>query len=246
MENFIEVDALCLRCLDYGENDAILTLCAMGRGKISVSAKGIKKPKARLKFAASPFCFARYSLAVKGDKFILTGCETHDIFFDIYAKLDAFYAGFCVLEILDKCVLDEAEDALLSDAVRAINALCYSDADAGRVLSEFFYKTICEGGFSLKLSNCQSCEIALENEAYLATDGGFYCKNCSKGATYINLNDFKAVKVFCNDIDSGKQTEGLTRNDFVQILRFLAAYIRRTLGFTLKSFEEFLKVYKIG
>lgn len=59
----IKVNALMLRAADYGENDKILTLLTAEYGKISAAIKGVKKPSAKLKFAAQPFCFAEYILA---------------------------------------------------------------------------------------------------------------------------------------------------------------------------------------
>ena len=54
------VNALMLRAVDYNENDKILTLLTAENGKISAGIKGVKKAAAKLKFAAQPFCFAKY------------------------------------------------------------------------------------------------------------------------------------------------------------------------------------------
>ena len=62
----IKVDALVLRTADFGENDKMLTLFSLQRGKLSAAAKGVRKAGAKLRFAAQPFCFAEYVLAEKG------------------------------------------------------------------------------------------------------------------------------------------------------------------------------------
>ena len=50
-----KVDALVLRTANYGESDKMITLFSLQKGKISAAAKGVRKAKAKLAFAASPF-----------------------------------------------------------------------------------------------------------------------------------------------------------------------------------------------
>ena len=71
----IKLNALMLRAADYGENDKILTLLTAEYGKITAGIKGVKKPAAKLKFAAQPFCFAEYVLARRGEKFTVINCS---------------------------------------------------------------------------------------------------------------------------------------------------------------------------
>ena len=103
----IEAEALCLKSIDYKDNDKILTLYASGIGKITVIAKGCKKPKAKLKFAASVLCFGHYYLSKKGNNYTLTGCDLYDSFYDLAMDIDKFYAASVVLELLDKMGMEE-------------------------------------------------------------------------------------------------------------------------------------------
>ena len=57
------VNGLMLKSADYKENDKILTLLTAEKGKITAGIKGVRKAKAKLKFAAQPFCFAEYVLS---------------------------------------------------------------------------------------------------------------------------------------------------------------------------------------
>ena len=58
----LTVNALCLRCVDYKDNDKMATLYTLERGKIGVGARGVKKAGAKLNFCVQPFCFAEYTL----------------------------------------------------------------------------------------------------------------------------------------------------------------------------------------
>ncbi|MDD4753342.1 MAG: DNA repair protein RecO, partial [Desulfitobacteriaceae bacterium] len=49
MSKIYSVEALILRARDYGEADKILTLYTREQGKVSAIAKGVRKPKSRLR-----------------------------------------------------------------------------------------------------------------------------------------------------------------------------------------------------
>ena len=65
----IKTEAIVLQSIDYKDNDKLLTLFSPTLGRITAGAKGVKKQKAKLSFAAQPFCFAEYVLAEKGGRY---------------------------------------------------------------------------------------------------------------------------------------------------------------------------------
>ena len=56
----VKVNALVIKAVDYKDNDRILTLYSLEKGKITAGIKGVKKAGAKLKFASEPFCFSEY------------------------------------------------------------------------------------------------------------------------------------------------------------------------------------------
>lgn len=76
----IEGEGICLRAVDFGENDKILTLYLAQKGKVAVKARGCKSQKSKLKYAATPLCFGKYYLAGRG-RYTLAGCDLIDSFF---------------------------------------------------------------------------------------------------------------------------------------------------------------------
>jgi DNA repair protein RecO (recombination protein O) len=62
----IKTEAIVLQSIDYKDNDKLLTLFSPSLGKLTAGIRGVKKPTAKLSFAAQPFCFAEYVLAEKG------------------------------------------------------------------------------------------------------------------------------------------------------------------------------------
>ena len=54
----VKVNAIVIRAIDYKDNDRILTLYSLEKGKITAGIKGVKKAGAKLKFASEHFFFA--------------------------------------------------------------------------------------------------------------------------------------------------------------------------------------------
>ena len=105
----IKVNALMLRAADYQEHDKVLTLLTAEYGKITAGIKGVKKPNAKLKFAAQPFCFAEYILAKRGDKFTVINCSECESFYDLRTDINKFYAASAAVEAANVLTYDGDE-----------------------------------------------------------------------------------------------------------------------------------------
>lgn len=131
----IDADGLCLRATDWREQDKLITLYLTGKGKITVSAKGCKSPKAKLKFAASPLCFGHYYLSCKGGRYVLTGCDCHDSFFQLTTDIEAYYCAMSALELLDRTANpEEYQNNLFIRTLEFLNELCYTQNNPKRAL----------------------------------------------------------------------------------------------------------------
>ena len=123
----LEGEGICLRAVDYGENDKILTLYLAQKGKVAVKARGCKSQKSKLKYAATPLCFGKYYLAGKGQHYTLTGCDTVDSFFSVTLDPVKYYCSCVILEVVDKmCLEEEYNHRLFVAMLNALNELCYS------------------------------------------------------------------------------------------------------------------------
>ena len=82
----IKVNALVIKAIDYKENDKILTLYSLEKGRLSANIKGVKKPKAKLKFASEPFCFAEFILAEKLGKYTVINASYKNSFYNFFIR----------------------------------------------------------------------------------------------------------------------------------------------------------------
>ncbi|HQC54365.1 MAG TPA: DNA repair protein RecO [Clostridia bacterium] len=103
------VKALCVRTVDYGENDKILTLIALNKGLITVRAKGVREMKSKLKLAATPLSYGEYAYVERKQRKTLIGFSLIDNFMNCWRDLDKYASSQIVLEALDKTSKEEME-----------------------------------------------------------------------------------------------------------------------------------------
>ena len=83
-----KVKAIVTRAVPYRDSDMVLTLVSLEEGRLTASARGCLKPRAKLRYAAEPMNFGEYMLAGKGDRYIVTDCVQYDSFSPVTADID--------------------------------------------------------------------------------------------------------------------------------------------------------------
>ncbi len=155
----IKTDAVLLRAVDYLENDKILTLFSPALGRITVGAKGVKKPKAKLAFAAQPFCFAEYLLAEKGGRYTLTGAYLHESFFSLRNDIVRFYAACAMAEICLTVLYErESHEGLFIALIEGLKGLSIADDDPAEAVISFVLVALRESGYPLNLAYAEECD----------------------------------------------------------------------------------------
>lgn len=189
--------AICVRAIDYKDNDKLLTLCTLERGKVTVCARGAKKPSAKLSFATIPFCFGDYQV-LDGKGLVLTGCDLIDNFEGLSEEIERYYAGFAVLEILSKLMNEQANGKLFLTAVNALKDLCYDAKSFMATLIVFFANALESCGYKLNFAVCSKCKKELTH-GFFEAESGLICTECvSYGGAKLDAETLFAIK---NSID---------------------------------------------
>lgn len=131
------VTAIVLRSTEYKEYDRLLRLFTADSGVISAVIRGVRKPKAKLKFAAQPFSLNEYSLVERGGYYTVTECAPVETLFEITFDPDRYTAGSAMLEATDRGVNEIASPETFVTLLRALKTLAYSQADPYAVLAKY-------------------------------------------------------------------------------------------------------------
>lgn len=137
MDTF-NAQCLCLKGIDYKDNDKLLTLYGEGIGKFTAVVKSCKSTKSKLKFATLPMTFANYEFVQKGGRNTVTGCEQIESFFDITGDIVKYSAACVALEFIDKTSMDNIFDAeLFINTLKLLNALAFGSYDIKALLTRY-------------------------------------------------------------------------------------------------------------
>jgi len=146
--------AIVCKSIDYRDNDKLVSLYTLERGKVFAALKGVKKTGAKLRCAAEPFCFGEFTVAGRGSGesagHVITGCSVTEFFFDLTADFDKYCAGNAVLEILDTAGLfDESNKELFFAALDALKNLTYTEIDKRVLLLRYITRVLAASGYKL-------------------------------------------------------------------------------------------------
>jgi len=122
--------ALCIGASDYGEGDKLLTLVSVESGKMTVRARSVKKPEAKLRMCAEVLCCGEYIInrSARGGYGMVIGCSIEDNFFDCWGDLGKYTAAQIVCETMDKVTMEGNEcEQELSLALRALTTIAYGE-----------------------------------------------------------------------------------------------------------------------
>lgn len=172
-----------LKTIDFGETDRILTLLTRHFGKVSVVAKGIRKPTSRLAGHAEPLTHATYQLARGRNLDVLTGAESRALYRALREDLNGIAAGWYIAELADRFSLEKSPSAPLFDLVEsALRHLAGGHAPA-LVCRWFDLHLLDRTGFRPELGRCVQCAATATEttNAWIVDAGGLVCATCAPG-----------------------------------------------------------------
>ncbi len=238
----VKTEAIVLQAIDYKDNDKLLTLFSPTLGKITAGIRGVKKPKAKLAFAAQPFCFAEYVLAEKGGRYTVTSAYLHESFFDLRVDVTRFYAACAAAEICRHIsVENEAYEATFIGFIECLKSLCLSGEDEAEAVIAFALVALFESGYPLDLSYAEECEGDIGDKLWFDfSDGRFTAfERCVQGerasvSTYHVLRKCAGLTYDENKLLGGRK----------RALRLLKAYLAEKTELRFDGVGEFIRLYE--
>jgi DNA repair protein RecO (recombination protein O) len=236
----IKTDAVVLQTLDYKDNDKLLTLFSPSLGKLTAGIRGVKKPTAKLSFAAQPFCFAEYVLAEKGGRYTVTAAYLHESFFELRGDIIKFYGACAMAETArELAVENERFQALFIAFIEGLKGLCLADENPAQTVVSFLLIALRESGYPIDLGYLEECDGEIGDKLWFDfSDGRFTSfERCHEGerasvCTYHTL----------------RKGAGLTFDEYAQrggeerALRLLKAFLQEKTEIKTETLGEFIRL----
>ena len=236
----VKTDAVVLSTIDYKDDDKLLTLFSPSLGKLSAGIRGVKKPKAKLAFAAQPFAFCEYVLAEKAGRYTVTSAYLHESFFDLRTDVERFYAACAAAEIVRVIAVEnERFDGLFIAFVECLKGLCLAEENAAEALVTFLLIALRESGYPVELSFLEENDGDIGEKIWFDfADGRFATfERCQAGerasvSTYYTLRKCAGLS-----FDEAACVGGRRR-----ALRLLKAYLTEKTEERFESLGEFIRM----
>lgn len=238
----IKTEAIVLQAIDYKDNDKLLTLFSPSLGKITAGIRGVKKPKAKLAFAAQPFCFAEYILAEKGGRYTVTSAYLHESFFALRCDLVRFYAACAMAEICLSILYENEEyEGLFVALIEGLKALALTEDDCAEAVLTFAVVALRESGYPLDLSFFEECGGDIGQKLWFDfADGKFTTfDRCTQGerasvSTYHTLRKCAGLTYTDDALAGGRK----------RALRLIRAYLSEKTEGKLDNLGELIRLYE--
>lgn len=204
-----QTKGIVLKRVDYGEADRILTFFTESEGKVSVIAKGVRKPKSKLAGGIELFSVCNLG-AIKGkrdlDTLISSRLDTH--FEHIVKDYDLLERAYGALQITDKLTDDDAGEEYFVLLKTLLQLLDNPDMNQAVALCWFYMQIMTLNGSAPNvLTDIHGNNLEPDaTYAFSTEDAGFFLSEHGVfGATEI-----KAWRVFLNaDVQSLRKVRGL-------------------------------------
>ena len=229
----IVVSGLVVRTTDYGERDRILSLYTAELGLITVMANGSRSLRSRALVATELFCYSRYVLAKKNDRYTVREVELLESFFELRCDTCKMALGGYVCEVLGHVGTENMPDPLL---LRLCLNILYATAKerAARPLikAAFEMRAAAILGFLPELAVCAHCGEEGASVALDVMNGCVVCEDCRRRAeeTALDVTEIEEAhpSILCLLTDAAR----------VALFYVTCCPIEKILGFRLENDED--------
>jgi len=235
-------ECIVLRAINYKDADKILTLYSKQEGKISASAKGVRRLSSRRAGSLDTLNHVRVGIYTNSSNFkLITEAETLNSFEIIKKELERIKYGFYISELVYKSVQDDQEVEglfkLLCATLRALNKPTVSNL---RVVSFFEINLMKLLGYQMCLDSCVFCGTPFSAEwgrvRFSMDNGGFCCASCASGGVSMPLSVASELSRLV--LAKNLQDQNVS-NALVMASDILRGYIKEKLGVNFNTMRVF-------
>lgn len=194
MSKTVMVTGMVLSAMPVGDYDKRLTLLTKERGKLTVFAKGVRRPSSHLMAAATPFVFGSFQLNEGRSSYHLQYASVRSYFTELARAQPEIYYGFYFLELADYYGQENADESgMLNLLYLTLRALMNPKIDNRLIRRAFELRALVVQGEYPQADACVLCGAKEGLEAFSWKKHGMLCKSCAPSAPDARHLDAAAV-----------------------------------------------------
>lgn len=256
MDFQVKVRGMVIGSTNVGEYDKRIIVLTLERGKITVFAKGARRPKSPHVAATAPFTFGTFTVYEGREAYNLVDVDVEEYFMDIRNNLSSIYHGLYFCELADYFVREnQRETNILKLLYRSIQILCLDIIEPSLIKSIFEIKILMLNGESYITYECAKCHggrsenkndsgAQQENNVELVGIShkacGAVCKDCAKN--YDDVMELSKAAIYAINYIFGSTVEkvysfNVTDEVNKELSRFSKKYMARFVDRKFNSLE---------
>ena len=174
------VDGLVIREVSVGESDKLITVLTKEKGKILISAKGVRSQKSKNMALCRPFVYANFEYYEKSGHYWLASGSINDSFFGLNTDVEALALASYVIDVANEISGENSPDeVLLRTVLNTLYAIETKFRPLDQIKGAFEFFAAAHNGFSPDLNTCEKCGQASAEAFYLdVMNGALICSAC--------------------------------------------------------------------
>lgn len=193
-----KVKAVVIGGVNVKEKDKLLTIFTLEKGKMSVSMKGVRGDKAKLKSAKDVFTFGDFVIEEGKFSNIVTSVDIIDNFYTLSGDIDKYYEACAIVDVVLK-VASEPNPQLFIEFIKALKTLCYENVKKYYVFDKFMLSVLSMMGYGFLAEKCSACGATMEAKYLNLQIGELVCPKCRNSfSQQISNACYSAMKLLEN------------------------------------------------
>ena len=177
----VKTNAIVLKRIPYSDTSLICHLFTKDRGKVTILAKGVWRPKKNIGALLEPISHINIQYYHKNNRNIqiLKDADFIRHYTALRNNLNRIILGLAVVEIIDKSTQDSNPHQILYRlSWRVLDKLNNEKQNCWCVFVFFLYQLSLRLGFMPNLSNCNKCNSKMIQGAIDKLTGELVCSSC--------------------------------------------------------------------
>ena len=248
MKEGITVTGIVLSVMPVGEYDRRIVLLTRETGKITVFAKGARRPNSAFVACTQTFTFGTFRVYPGKSAYNLMGAEVKNYFSELRENYEWVYRGMYFCEFAEYYAQEGTDETdILKLLYQSLRALSNQNLDAKLIRAIFDLRLITIEGEGPQVIECVRCKRSLRDtkdipeSMYFSTrKGGLLCDTCEiedPDAERIHRGTIFALQYICTAPIEKLYTFALADENLNELTKLVKKYKKLYVGKEMKSEE---------